>query len=315
VSTHILKSGHKEFFEYWQEYDIVSIGWKAVAEAVVNGASREEIKSIIRDKYPESDPASAAGHLIRFVGRESKTNNIDPGDTVIVVGSDNVRGRGVIRAVVEVGEVGEVNVADKKFHPDFPHLLYRDVRTWRYDDGPVARNALSEKFHQGGDYSTHTGGTLKEWKHGQQQVAELVEELENKATIKPKQYDFEFDEKVVQAHIRDHVDEFQRDAKIVSDEFEKEYYTEDGKFADFVFFSEGEVITVVELKRGLSPRSAVTQLRNYMDVISENRDEPVRGLLIAEEFDNPEEFRDSIGEYDISLMRYSVTLDYDEVPV
>jgi hypothetical protein len=251
--------------------------------------------------------------LIRFAGREDKINNIDPGDTVIVAGSDTVRDRGVIRAVAEVGEL---NVVDSRLDPDFPHLMYRNVRKWRYDDGPVARKALSDDFHLGGDYSTHLTGTLRECKDaGQQQVVELVEELENTATIKPKQYGFDYNEKVVQAHIRDYADKFQRDAEIVSDEFKKEYYTEDGKFADFVFFSEDELITIVEIKRGLSPQAAVNQLRHYMDMISENRDEPVQDVLLAEEFDDPAEFRISIGECDILLMRYSVTLQYDEVPV
>lgn len=313
MSTHILKSGHEEFFEYWQEYDIVSIGWSAAANAVVDGKSREKIKSIIRKHYPEDDPATAAGQLIRFVGRESKTNNIDSGDTVIIAGSDSVRGRGVIRAVVEVGDL---DVASSQFDPDFPHLMNRNVRKWMYNDGPVARKALSDRFRLGGEYSTRTRSTLQEWKGaGQQQVSELVEELDSTATIKPKQYGFDFDEKVVQAHIRDHVDKFQRDAKIVSDKFEKEYHTEDGKFADFVFFSEDDLITVLEIKRGLSPQEAVDQLCHYMDVISESRDETVRGVLLAEEFDDLKEFSNSIGEYDISLMRYSVTLQYDEVPV
>lgn len=313
MSVHILKSGHEEFFEYWREYNIVSIGWSAAADAVVNGEPRQSVKDIIRNQYPNDDPGSAAGKLIRFAGRENKSNNIDPGDTVIVAGSDNVRGRGVIRAVVEVGEK---SVVDSRLDPDFPHLLHRDIRKWLYNDGPVARKALSDKFRQGGKYSTHAPSTLREWTGaGQQEVNELVDELENTPTIKPKQYGFDYDEKVVQAHIRDHVDKFQRDAEIVSDEFEKEYSTEDGKFADFVFFSEDELITVVEIKRGLSPQAAVDQLRHYMDVISENRIEPVQGVLLAEEFDDPAEFRDNIGEYDISLIRYSVTLQYDEVPI
>lgn len=313
MSTLILKSGHEEFFEYWEEFDLVSIGWPATAIPVLDGAPRDKVKDIIRDEYSENDPAGAAGKVIRFAGRENKSNHIEAGDTVIVAGSDSVRGRGVIRAVVEVGEADAV---ESRLDPDFPHRLYRDVREWKYDGGPVARTALSEKFRQGGEYSTHAPSTLREWSGaGQQQVEELVGELENTATIKPKQYDFDYDEKVVQAHIRDHVDQFQRDAQIVSEEFEKEYNTEDGKFADFVFFSEDELITVVEIKRGLSPKAAVDQLRHYMDVISDNRAEPVRGILLAEEFDDIEKFRNSIGRDDISLIRFSVTLRYDEVPI
>jgi len=313
VTTHILKSGHKEFFEYWQEFNLVSIGWSATANPVLDGAPRGKIKDIIREEYPEDDPGGAAGKVIRFVGRENKSNHIEAGDTVIVAGSDSVRGRGVIRAVVEVGEAEAV---ESQLDPEFPHRLYRDIREWKYNGGPVARTALSEKFRQGGEYTTRAPSALREWTGaGQQQVEELIEELENTATIKPKQYAFDYDEKVVQAHIRDHVDKFQRDAQIVSEEFEKEYYTEDGKFADFVFFSEDELITVVEIKRGLSPQAAVDQLRHYMDMISNNRDEGVRGILLAEEFDDLEEFRDSIGRDDISLMRFSVTLQYDEVPI
>lgn len=314
MSTHILKSGHEEFFEYWKQFNLVSIGWSATAIPVLDGGPRDRIKDIIREEYPEeNDPAGAAGNVIRFAGRKNNSNHIRAGDTVIVAGSDRVRGRGVIRAVVEVGEVDAV---ESRFDPDFPHRLYRKIREWKYNGGPVARKSLSEKFRQGGEYSTHAPSALREWSGaGRQRVEELVEELENTATIKPKQYAFDYDEKVVQAHIRDHVDKFQRDAQIVSEEFKKEYNTEDGKFADFVFFSEDGLITVLEIKRGLSPQAAVDQLRQYMNVISDNRDEPVRGILLAEEFDNPEEFRERIGSDDISLMRFSITLQYDEVPV
>lgn len=310
---YLLKSGHREFFPYWDQEDIVSVGWSEVAEMVDRGAPEDEIKEVLEEEYGQ-DVGYTLGVLNCFAGEEGGSRTpMSDGDIVIVVGQRHIRGNSVIRGVAEVGELErwETPVED-----DFNHLLYRDVRNWLYNDGPVARRELPEKFRMRGSASTHLPSTLQEWNPDEKKhtaLQELVDELHAAPSIHPKTYDFEFSERVIQKHIADHPEEFQAKTEIIPGTVEQEYQTENGGFADFVFLSDGDDITVVETKIDAAGPTAAKQLRRYIDDIQNEREGTVRGKLVAEDFYDHETIRSEIERYDITLHRYQVTLEYDEV--
>lgn len=310
---YLLKSGHREFFPYWDQEDIVSVGWSEVAEMVDEGAPEDEIKEVLEEQYGQN-VGYTLGVLNCFAGKEGGSRSpMRDGDIVIVVGQRHVRGNSVIRGVAEVGELERW---DTPVEDDFNHLLHRDVTNWLYNDGPVARKELAEKFQMGGSASTHLPSTLQQWDPEEtthSALQELVDQLHAAPSIYPKTYDFEFSERVIQEHIADHPEKFQADTEIVPGTVEQEYQTENGGFADFVFLSDGDDITVVETKIDAAGPSAARQLRRYIDDIQNEHEEIVRGKLVAEDFYDHDTIRSEIEDYDITLHRYQVTLEYDEV--
>jgi len=72
-------------------------------------------------------------------------------DVVIVVGKRDIKGEPVLRAVAQVGEIA---VREEPMSEDYQHTVYRDVKNWLYNDGPVARRELDNVFQKGGEGST-----------------------------------------------------------------------------------------------------------------------------------------------------------------
>lgn len=312
TNYHLLKSGHREFFPYWDEEDIISIGWGKASELVYEQAPDNEVRKICEERYDQS-PGYILNILKSFAGRSGGDRPpISEGDIVIVDGQKDIRGESVIRAVAEVGELQK---AEEPIDPEFPHTLYRDVE-WRYNDGPVAKKELSDKFQMKGSASTHLPTTLQRWSPDsdpQSAVQDLVADLEQAPLIQPKQYDFEFSERVIQEHIADHADQFQEDIEISPGEMEQEYRTNSGDYADFVVLPGDDEITVVETKIGAAGPTAAKQLQGYIADLRTEHDEDVRGILVAEEFYDYEGIEKEIGGYNITLRRYHVTLKYEEV--
>ena len=313
TNYYLLKSGHREFFPYWNQEDIVSVGWSEAAEMVYEGKPEEEIRAVLDNQYGQG-VGYALGVLNCFVGQEGGSRPpMSAGDIVIVIGQRHIRGNSVIRGVAEVGEIQKW---DTPVEDDFGHLLYRDVNKWLYNDGPVARKELSEKFQMSGSASTHLPSTLQQWNPEDtthSAVQELVDQLDAAPSIHPKTYDFEFSERVIQEHIADHPDEFQADTEIVPGKVEQEYQTENGGFADFVFLSDSDGITVVETKIDTAGPAAARQLRRYIDDIQNEHEETVRGKLVAEDFYDHDTIQSEIEDHDITLHRYQVTLEYEAV--
>jgi len=313
TNYHLLKSGHREFFPYWDEEDIISVGWGEASKLVYDGAPDEEVRELCEQKPYDQSPGYILNTLKCFSGRSGGDRPpINEGDIVIVDGKKDIRGESVIRAVAEVGELGKW---EEPIDPEFPHSLYRDVE-WLYNDGPVAKKELSDKFRMGGSASTHLPTTLQRWSPDadpESAVQELVDELEEAPLIQPKQYDFEFSERVVQEHIADHADRFQEDIEISPGEMEQEYRTNSGNYADFVVLPGDDEITIVETKIGSAGPQAAKQLRGYIGDLRTEHEEHIKGILVAEEFYDYEGIEAEIGEYDITLRRYHVTLEYEEV--
>lgn len=309
---HILKSGHQEFFPYWDQENIVSIGWPKAAELLYEGAPDDKILEVAEENYGQT-PGYILKILKCFSGQQGGNRTpINAGDIVIIDGQKDIRGKSVIRGIAEVGDINKWN---SFIDDDFPHILYREAE-WLYNDGPVAKSELSSKFQIGGSASTHLPGTLQQWNpedNPDETVHELVEELEEAPPILPKSYDFEFDERVVQEHIADHAKQFQENLQISPGEIKREYQTESGDFADFVVLPTDEEITVVETKVEAAGPQAAKQLNEYIKDLQSEYDNDVRGILVAEEFYNYEGIEDEIGDSDITLRRYHVTLDYEEV--
>lgn len=314
TNYYVLKSGHREFFPYWDQEDLISIGWTKAAELVYEGASDETIRNVIDENYGQS-PGYVLNILKCFSGQLGGDRTpMSSDDIVIVDGQKNIRGKSVIRGVAKVGELRKL---DSRLDDDFPHTLFREVE-WLYNDGPVAKSELSSKFQMGGSSSTHLPGTLQQWNpdgDADDAVQELIDDLEEAPLIQPKTYDFEFSEKVIQEHIGDHTEQFQADLDIASGGLEREYQTESGDFADFVVLPSDDEITVVETKIEAAGPGAAKQLREYIEDLQNEHTQDVRGMLVAEEFYNYEGIQDEIGEHDITLRRYHVTLEYEEVPL
>lgn len=309
---HLLKSGHREFFPYWNQEDIVSVGWSRAAELVYHGATDEEVRDVAKEHYGQS-PGYILNILKCFAGQPAGDRTpISAGDIVIIDGQKDIRGKSVLRGVARVGELQKW---DSFIDEDFPHILYRDA-DWLYNDGPVAKSELPLRFRMGGSASTHLPGTLQQWNPDndpEETLGDLVTALEQAPLIQPKSYDFEFSEKVIQAHIADHAEQFQESINIVPGEMKWEYQTESGGFADFVVLPSDDEITVVETKIEIAGPQAAKQLREYIEDLRNEYDQDIRGILVAEEFSNYEGIEDEIGEYDIELRRYHVTLEYEDV--
>ena len=313
TNYYLIKSGHREFFPYWDQEDIISVGWSEAANLVYEGASEEEIRAVLENKYGQ-DVGYTLGVLTCFAGREQGSRSpMNKGDIVIVIGQQHIRGNSVIQAVAEVGEVHKWS---EPIDDNFPHLLYRDVNNWLYNDGPVTRKELSEKFQMGGDASTHLPNALQQWNPSgtaHAAVQELVDQLHAAQSIQPKTYDFKFSERVIQEHIADNPNKFQADTEITPGKIEQEYQTKNGGFADFVFLSDSDGITVVETKIDTAGPAAARQLRRYIDEIQNEHQGAVRGKLVAEGFYDHKAIQSEIQEHDITLHKYQVTLEYEEI--
>jgi hypothetical protein len=311
TNYHLLKSGHREFFPYWDSENLISVGWGEASKKVYDQAPDNEVREIC-EKYHQS-PGYILNILKSFAGRAGGDRPpITEGDIVIVDGQKDIRGESVIRAVAEVGELHKT---EERIDPEFPHSLYRDAE-WLYNDGPVAKKELSDKFQMGGNASTHLPTTLQRWSPNtdpQSAVEELINDLEDAPLIQPKKYNFEFSERVVQEHIADHAEQFQEDIEISPGEMEQEYRTNSGNYADFVVLPGDEEITVVETKIDSAGPKAAKQLQGYLAELQEEHDEDIKGILVAEEFYDYEGIDEEIGKWDITLRRYHVTLEYEDV--
>jgi len=318
TNYYLLRSGHKEFFPYWDEEDAVSVGWRSEAEKIVNGASWRESRERINNKYSTGKPGNATGAIFCFAGREGKRlPPMSEDDVVIVGGKRHIKGEPVLRAVAQVGEIA---VREEPVSEDYQHTVYRDVKKWLYNDGPVARRELDDVFQQGGEGSTRFRGTLKQWKPDKKNNSgieslfnNLINGLNDAPKIRPKQYDFEYDERVVQEHIFDNPEKFSEGTGVEHQQLKREYRTEGHKRADFLALVGDEYATVIEIKSDTAGPSAVRQLKGYMQEVAGDYEEHVQGVLVAEDFVAFEDISEEIGDYDIELKRYRVTLEYDDV--
>jgi len=238
------------------------------------------------------------------------------GDIVIVVGKRNIKGQPVLRAVAEVGEV---DIREEPVADDYKHTVYRCVE-WLYNDGPVARRELDERFQKGGDGSTWFRGTLKQWKPDREDnegvkslLDDFVDQLHASPNIQPKRYDFEYSERVIQEHISDHPEEFGEGVGVEQKQLIREQSTDGRKRADFLAIVGDGSATVVETKIDTAGPSAVKQLKGYMQDLAPDYDGQVRGVLVAEDFVALEDIAEEIGESDIELKRYHITLEYEDV--
>lgn len=311
---YLLKSGHREFFPYWSQEDIVSIGWPKAAELVYEGAPEDEVRDVAEEHYGQS-PGYILNILKCFDGQSAGDRTpMSAGDIVIVDGQKEIRGKSVLRGVARVGELQKW---DSFIDEDFPHIMYREAE-WLYNDDPVAKSELPPRFQMEGSASTHLPGTLKQWNPDndpKKTLDDLVTALEEAPLIQPKSYDFEFSERVIQAHITDHAEQFQESVEITPGEMEREYQTEGGDFADFVVLPSDDEITIVETKIEAAGPQAAKQLREYIEDLRNEYERDIRGVLVAEEFYNYEGIEDEIDECDITLRRYHVTLEYEEVKI
>ena len=313
INYYLLRSGHKEFFPYWDEQNAVSIGFHTEAEKVVDGASWDETRRRIADKYSTETPGDATGEIFCFADREGKSRPpMSEDDIVIVIGKKDIKGEPVVRAVAKVGEV---DVREEPVDDDYKHTVYRPVKEWKYNGGPVARKELDERFHIGGEGSTWFRGTLKQWKPDRENnsninslIGDLIKQLHSAPNMQPKEYEFEYKERVIQQHISDHPEEFGESTEIDPDTLDSEHVTEGRRRADFLALEEGDSVIIVETKTDTAGTRAVNQLN-----IEEDYQEDVRGILVAEDFVAYEDIKENIGDYNIELKRYSVTLEYETV--
>lgn len=315
---YLLRSGHKEFFPYWSEKGAVSVGWSSEAEKIVNGSSWNDARRRIDEKYSTNNPGDATGEIFCFAGREGKSRPpMLEGDIVIVVGKREIKGEPVLRAVAKVGEVA---IRDEPVSEDYQHTVYRDVEDWLYNEGPVARRELDSRFQKGGESSTWFRGTLKQWKPDRENNANisslfenLLNDLHTAPSIQPKQYDFDYTERVVQAHISDNPEEFARGTGVEHEKLTREYTTTDRKRADFLALVGDESATVIETKIGTAGPSAVRQLKGYMQEVADDFRGEIHGILVAEDFVAFGDIDDEISDHNIKLKRYHVTLEYDNI--
>lgn len=121
-----------------------------------------------------------------------------------------------------------------------------------------------------------------------------------------RQFGFERD---MQAALRDEIEQLEPGLEIIDDGAER---TVDSGFIDITARDRTGATVVIELKRGTAGQKAVGQILSYMgDVAAEEEGRPVRGILVAGDFDHKAKSAARMVP-NLSLRRYSVTFKFSD---
>lgn len=158
-----------ELVDDWLRKVIITIGWD-VGDLTNKDPGWDETKAEIIDSYSPNDPGQVTGRVRRFVGvRDDSSQNLKPGDQVIVLGD---------ASVVFVAEVGKYRYVKGGLSKAPSHTYWRDVNV--VQSGPAELRNLPHRFQQGGRDSLQLGPTLKRYNPSSERaVSELVSILED----------------------------------------------------------------------------------------------------------------------------------------
>jgi hypothetical protein len=228
--------------------------------------------------------------------RNSSNENLKKGDIAIVEGN---------ATVVGIAEIGEYRYESDGLPEAKSHTYWRDVEYLH--TGPVRIRDLPQRFHQGGENSLHLPSTVKPFGSADEDVLEaLLNALDEAQEVQQTDGFIDFSEASIQSYLEDNIEEL---ISGVTDL--KREYSNQGGYADFVCELPSDEVVVIETKIGTADHAAVSQLMSYMNSIRSNRDQDVRGLLVAEDFSGKAKL--SARSDDIGLYRFKAKLEFEEM--
>lgn len=158
-----------ELVDDWLRKGIITIGWD-VGDLTDEDPGWDETKEEIIDSYSPNDPGRVTGRVRSFTGvRDDSSQNLKPGDQVIVMGD---------ASVVHIAEIGEYHYVKEGLSKASSHTYWRNINV--FQSGPAKLGELPRRFRQGGRDSLQLGPTLKSYNPSSEEaVSELASILED----------------------------------------------------------------------------------------------------------------------------------------
>ncbi|MGB9966314.1 hypothetical protein [Halobacterium hubeiense] len=276
----LIKSGNPDHWPEWDDQEVISVGWDVGDYA---DEPWDKFRQRIKDKFDTNDTVwagNATGAIKMVAGTHRSSNKqMAAGDIAIIIGTDHVFGHSVIRGVAKLGEYEfrEEGLTGTGFHQ-----YQRNIGEWLYNNGPIPKTKLADRFNQGGDDSLHLASTIKRSKFQDRKTLDtLLSQLEKIDPIEEPEYGFELeDEQTLSWYLEEnidrlnepHIDEVSREVQL----------TKKSRVDLFCTRADGHPPLLVELKKGLGTTDHLDQLRRYLNAY----DGHAEGLLIVQQFKN-----------------------------
>lgn len=301
----LIKSGYPDHWPEWEEQEVISVGWEVGDHT---DASWNDLRARIMEEFDTDDlnwAGNATGAIKTLAGthRRKKKKRMASGDIAIIIGTDHVHGNSVIRAVAELGDY---QFKEEGLTGTGIHQYHREITTWFYNDGPIPKRELDDRFRQGGADSLHLASTLKRAKfHERETLDVLLSQLEEIDPIEEPEYEFELNqERTLELYLEENIDRLgEDDVETVTRQVQ---LTKEDRI-DLVCTRYGDQPPLlIELKKGLGKMSHFRQLSRYLDVYEDEAE----GLLVAQKF--KDDVLDAVAERDdIRLKEFEVDLVFE----
>lgn len=297
----LIKSGYPDHWPEWEDQEVISVGWEVGDYA---DESWDDLRARVMEKFDTDDlkwAGKATGAIKTLAGtHRRKKQQMAPGDIAIIIGTDHVHGSSVIRAVAELGEY---QFKEEGLTGTGIHQYLREIKNWLYNDGPIPKTKLDDRFRQGGSDSLHLASTVKRAKfHDRDTLDILLSQLEGTDPIKEPEYGFELNqERTLEWYLEENIDRLNEDD--IETVTRQVQLTKEDRI-DLVCTRYGrQSPLLIELKRGLGKMSHLRQLSRYLDVYEGEAE----GLLVAQQF--KDEVVDATAEWDdIRLKEFEIDL-------
>lgn len=300
----LIKSGYPDHWPAWEEQDVISVGWEVGDHT---SESWNDLRTRIMEEFDTDDvnwAGNATGAIKTLAGtHRRKKQQMASGDIAIIIGTDHVHGNSVIRAVAELGNY---QFKEEGLTGTGVHQYHREITTWLYNDGPISKRELDDRFRQGGADSLHLASTVKRAKfHGRETLDALLSQLEEIEPIEEPEYGFELNqERTLELYLEENIDRLDEgDVETVARQVQ---LTKQDRI-DMICTRHGDQPPLlIELKRSLGKMSHLRQLSRYLDVYEDEAE----GLLVAQQF--KDDVLDAAGEQkDIRLKEFEIDLAFE----
>lgn len=300
----LIKSGYPDHWPKWEEQEVISVGWE-VGDHV--DESWNDLRVRIMEEFDSDDrkwAGKATGAIKTLAGtHRDKHKRMASGDIAIIIGTEPVHNNSVIRAVAELGDY---QFEEEGLTGTGLHQYHREITTWIYNDGPIPKRELDDRFRQGGTDSLHLASTVKRAKfHDRETLQMLLSQLEEIDPIEEPEYGFELNqERTLELYLEENIDRLgEDDVETVNRQVQ---LTMEDRI-DLLCSRHGDQSPLlIELKKGRGEISHFRQLSRYLDVYEDEAE----GLLVAQKFND--DVLDAVAERDdIRLKEFEIDLDFE----
>jgi len=207
----LIKSGYPDHWPEWEDQEVISVGWEVGDHA---DKSWNDLRARVMEEFDTDDTnwaGNATGAIKTLAGtHRRKKQQMAPGDIAIIIGTDHVHGSSVIRAVAELGEY---QFKKEGLTGTGVHQYLREITTWFYNDGPIPKTELDDRFRQGGADSLHLASTVKRAKfHDRGTLDAFLSQLEEIDPIEEPEYGFELNqERTLELYLEENIDRLEED--------------------------------------------------------------------------------------------------------